>query len=196
MRSIGAIILAAGASSRLGRPKQLLPFRGETLVGHAVRAAVESGCDPVVVVTGNLDEAIQDALSSSSALVVTNPDWQRGLGTSIRRGMGEIVDSVDALVILASDQPFVDASVICALISAQEQSARPIAACKYANTLGVPALFARSCFETLLTLPDDSGAKALLASRAAEVAAIEFELGAVDIDTPEDLGRLEDRFTS
>jgi molybdenum cofactor cytidylyltransferase len=196
MRSIGAIILAAGESSRLGRPKQLLTFRGETLVGRAVRAAVESGCDPVVVVTGKLDEAIRDALRSSSALVVTNPGWQRGLGTSIHRGMQEIADSVDSLVILASDQPFVDASVIRALISAQEESARPIAACKYANTLGVPALFARSCFETLLALPAAAGAKSLLASRAEELVAIEFELGAVDIDTPEDLGRLKDRLSA
>ncbi|MFL6589461.1 MAG: NTP transferase domain-containing protein, partial [Chthoniobacterales bacterium] len=85
MRRIGAIILAAGESSRLGQPKQLLKFRGETFVGRAVRAAVEGGCDPVVVVAGNLEEAIRSALASSRAMVVTNPDWRRGLGTSIRR---------------------------------------------------------------------------------------------------------------
>jgi molybdenum cofactor cytidylyltransferase len=174
----------------------LLKFRGETLVGRAVRAAVESGCQPVVVVTGNLADAIRDALGSSPARVVTNPEWERGLGSSIRRGVREAADSADALVILASDQPFVDAGVINELIRAQEENAAPIVACRYANTLGVPALFTRACFGALLALPDDSGAKPLLAARRAEVVAIEFELGALDIDTPRDLDRLNGRLTS
>ena len=196
MRSIAAIILVAGGSSRLGQPKQLLKFRGESLVASAVRAAVESGCNPVVVVTGNLAGEIRDALGSSPAKVVTNPEWERGLGTSIRRGVREVADAADAVVILASDQPFVDVGVVNALISAQKEHAAPIVASRYANTLGVPALFARSCFETLLALPDDSGAKPLLAARAAEVIAVEFELGTVDVDTPQDLDRLNERLTS
>ncbi|MFL6590504.1 MAG: NTP transferase domain-containing protein, partial [Chthoniobacterales bacterium] len=106
------------------------------------------------------------------------------------RGLREAGDAVDAMVILACDQPFVDAVVVGTLISAQEKTVAPIVACKYANTLGVPALFARCCFENLLALPDSSGAKSYLESRRADVVAINFEPGAVDIDTAEDMDYL------
>ena len=212
MRNIGAVILAAGGSSRFGRPKQLLTFRGETFVRRAVRAAAEAGCNPVIVVVGGNSDAVQSEvdirdsrISSSSAqaletralvpsaaraTVVENASWREGVGTSIRRGLEQLPKSVEAAVFLTCDQPFVDASVVRKLIAACEKSGRPIAASSYANTLGVPALFDRSCFEALLALPDDSGAKTLIASRPDEVASIAFEEGAIDIDTPEDFARL------
>jgi molybdenum cofactor cytidylyltransferase len=92
--------------------------------------------------------------------------------------------------LLACDQPFVDARTISALMTMREDSGKPIVASRYANTLGVPALFDRSCFAALLALPDDSGAKMLIESRGRDVAAIEFEQGAIDIDTPADFERL------
>jgi CTP:molybdopterin cytidylyltransferase MocA len=92
--------------------------------------------------------------------------------------------------VLASDQPFVDAQTISALTAMWTDSGKPIVASRYANTLGIPALFDRSCFEELLELPDDSGAKALIGSRPDDVASIEFEQGAIDIDTPADFERL------
>ena len=204
MRNVGAVILAAGGSSRLGRPKQLLAFGGETLVRRAVRAASETGCDPVIVVVGEIGDAIRSELDirdsriSSSpapgnlarATMVENPDWGKGVGTSIRRGLQQLPRSVDAVVLLACDQPFVDGSIVGKLIAAWEETRRPIAASSYANTLGVPALFDRSCFEALLSLPDYSGAKSLIAARPADVTSIAFEDGAIDIDTPEDFERL------
>ena len=96
-------------------------------------------------------------------------------------------------MLLTCDQPFVDAAVIAELIAVRAETGKPIVACRYANTLGIPALFDRSCFEALLALPDDSGAKALIASRPNEVATIKFEPGAIDIDTPEDFQRLTGR---
>lgn len=190
MRNVAAVILAAGGSSRFGRAKQLLKFRGETLVQRAVRAAGEGGCDPVIVVVGKLGDAIQRELRSTATIVVENPEWQRGLGTSIRRGLQELGDSIDAVVILTCDQPLVDDSVIAELIAAHDKTRKPIIASRYADTLGVPVLFDRSCFADLLALPDDSGAKTLLTSRPNDVAAVTFEQGAIDIDTPEDFERL------
>jgi molybdenum cofactor cytidylyltransferase len=206
MRNIGAVILAAGGSTRLGQPKQLLTFRGETLVRRAVRAASEAGCDPViVVVAGDLAKPIRSELdirdsriSSSAALknwvrpiLVENAEWQRGLGTSIRCGIQEMRESTDAVVLLTCDQPLVDGAVIAQLISMQEKSSKPIVASSYSNTLGVPALFDRSCFEALMALADDSGAKRLIANQINDVASIPFERGAFDIDTQEDFERLK-----
>ncbi|MCA1659304.1 MAG: nucleotidyltransferase family protein [Verrucomicrobiaceae bacterium] len=127
------------------------------------------------------------------ALLVENPDWRRGMGTSICCGLQHLIAStpeLNAAVVMACDQPFVDARVVGALMAEQERSGKAIVASNYANTLGIPALFDRSCFEALLGLPDDSGAKALIESRRDDVASIEFEKGAIDIDTPADFERL------
>ena len=204
MRNIAAVILAAGGSSRLGRPKQLLMFRGETLVRRAVRAAAEAGCDPVIVVVGRINDPIQSDVDirdsrislpsargkTTRAMVVENAEWRNGVGTSIRRGLEDLPGFVEAAVLLTCDQPFLDAGVIQRLISTQEKTGKPIVASAYANTLGVPALFDRSCFAALLALPADSGAKTLLMTRPNDVAAVAFERGAIDIDTAEDFERL------
>jgi molybdenum cofactor cytidylyltransferase len=190
MRNIGAIILAAGGSSRFGQPKQLLPFRGESLVRRAVRAATEGGCGRIAVVVGAERDLIELELRETPAFVIYNPQWERGLGASIRSGLQDLRSAhskVDAAVVLACDQPFVEGRTISALITMRKDSGKPIVASRYAGTLGVPALFDRTCFEALLALPDESGAKALIDSRAGDVAEIEFEQGAFDIDTPADL---------
>jgi molybdenum cofactor cytidylyltransferase len=193
MPNVGAVILAAGGSRRFGRPKQLLVFQGESLVRRAVRAATEASTAAVVVVAGDTRPLLEAELRGSSASVVENPEWSRGLGTSIRCGLRNLIKAapeLDAVVVLACDQPFVDAQTIAALVAEQERSGKAIVASGYANTLGIPALFDRSCFEALLALPDDSGAKALIESRPNDVASIEFEKGAIDIDTPADFDRL------
>jgi molybdenum cofactor cytidylyltransferase len=208
MRNVGAVILAAGGSSRLGQPKQLLIFRGETLVRRAVRAAADAGCEPILVVVGENNEAIKLALdirdsriSSFSDLeratrpcprptIIENGEWRRGVGTSIRRGLEQLPNFVEAAVLLTCDQPYLDASIVSQLIAAGAETGKPIVASSYANTLGVPALFHRSCFDALLTLPDSTGAKAFILSRQLEVASIPFARGEIDIDTPEDFQRL------
>ena len=193
MRNVGAIILAAGGSSRFGQPKQLLEFRGESLVRHAVRSAAEAGCTGIAVVVGGQHDLIETELRETPAFVIHNPKWERGLGTSIRSGLQHLLGAhqkVDAAILLACDQPFVDARTISALMMMREDSGKAIVASRYAKTLGVPALFDRSCFEALLALPDDSGAKALIESRVDDVAEIAFEQGTIDIDTPADFERL------
>ena len=193
MRNVGAIILAAGGSSRFGQLKQLVAFRGESLVRRAVRAAVEAGCGRIAVVAGAQRDLIEAELNATPAFVIHNPNWERGLGTSIRIGLEHLLGAhppADATVLLVCDQPFVDARTISALMTMREDSGKPIVASRYANALGVPALFDRSCFEALLALPDDSGAKTLIESRGSAVAEIAFEEGAIDIDTPADFERL------
>jgi molybdenum cofactor cytidylyltransferase len=194
MRSVGAIILAAGRSSRFGQAKQLLPFQGESLVRHAVRSTIDGGCASVSVVVGGARDRIEIELRETPAFIVENREWQQGLGTSIRCGLRHQLKSrpeLDAVVLLVCDQPFVDANTITALITQWENSRKAIVACRYADTLGVPALFDRACFEELLALPDKSGAKTLIESRNGCVAQVEFEKGAIDIDTPADFHRLE-----
>jgi molybdenum cofactor cytidylyltransferase len=147
----------------------------------------------VAVVVGDLGAEIENDLGESSATIVPNAEWRSGLGTSIRCGLRHLLGSLpdlDAVVILACDQPFVEASTIAALMAAHERSGKPIVASSYANTLGIPAFFDRSCFDALLALPEQSGAKAIIESRPDDVASIEFEKGAIDIDTPADFERL------
>jgi molybdenum cofactor cytidylyltransferase len=190
MFRVGAVILAAGGSSRLGQAKQLLPFRGQTLVRRAVTAATGANCAPVIVVVGNPNAAIRRELDGTSATVVENADWERGLGTSIRTGIQQLVESTEAAVLLTCDQPLVDSAVIAELVQTQKTTGKPIVASSYANTLGIPAIFDRSCFPALLELSDESGAKSIIIGRRDDVASISFEDGAIDIDTPEDFQRL------
>jgi molybdenum cofactor cytidylyltransferase len=158
-----------------------------------VRAAVAADCGRVAVVVGGERDLIESELRETPAFVIHNPQWERGLGTSICVGLEHLLGAhpkMDAIVLLACDQPFVDAQTISALMTMREDSGQPIVASRYANTLGVPALFDRSCFKALRALPDDSGAKALIESRRGDVAEIAFEQGAIDIDTPADFERL------
>src|ERR1700720_632430 len=147
---IAAVILAAGESSRLGQPKQLIQFRGKTLVRRMVDGASEAGCRPVLVVLGNsnrtasgsargearereidLVEAISSELKKTGATIVANPNWKRGIGTSIRAGVQrliEIAPGVEATVLLTCDQPFVDRTVIEGLITLHRETRKLISA--------------------------------------------------------------------
>ncbi len=188
---IGAVILAAGSSSRLGQPKQLLQHEGRTLVRRTAAAALAAGCDPVAVVVGAEREKVAAALLDLAVLLVPNEDWERGIGTSIRAGVARLRES-DAVLLLVCDQPFVGADVLRRLLAAQEETQKPMAASAYAGTIGVPALFTRVCFARLLSLGNKEGAKPLLTSRPAEVAQVDFPQGAIDIDTPGDFQALQD----
>lgn len=188
MEMVGAIVLAAGNSSRLGRPKQLLLHEGEALVCRSARAAIAGGCAPVVIVVGAEGSRIEQEVAGLAACIVHHPEWSRGIGTSIRAGLGQIValaPELDALVMLVCDQPFVTAELIVTL-RATCAAKRTNVACSYADTIGLPALFTRSYFPKLATLPDDCGARDLLAQRPRDFARVPFPEGAIDIDTAAD----------
>ena len=195
----GAVILAAGGSSRFGQSKQLLPFRGKTLLRTIINAACEAGCSPVVVVIGSNDEKIHPELAHAKVIEVRNANWQRGIGSSIRSGVQALIDyapDVAAILLLVCDQPAVNARVIENLIATRETTKKEIVASSYADTVGVPALFDRSLFERLLSLGDEAGAKSIILQNLDRVAQFAFPEGAIDIDTWEDWGKLDSESAS
>ena len=202
---IAAVILAAGGSSRLGKPKQSIEFRGKSLLRRIVDAAVEAKCSPVVVVIGSETEKTREELAGTGAIAVENKDWQRGIGASIRAGVQGAIDNatkegrpaavskppfLEGIVLLTCDQPFVEAQTVRELIALYEKTKQAIVASSYSDTLGIPALFDQSCFAELLALDDDSGAKPIILSKRERVAEFPFPEGKVDIDTVEDLEKL------
>ena len=193
-KRIGAVILAAGGSSRFGRPKQLIPFRGKSLVRRIIDAACEAGCSPIVVVIRSEDEKFHPELDRAGVVIAQNHQWPRGIGSSIRRGIEALTNSspdVEASVLLVCDQPAVDSRVIQRLIALRETTGKSIVASSYGDTLGVPALFTRSIFEELLSLGDKAGAKSIVLRSRERVASLSFPEGEIDIDTWEDWEKLD-----
>jgi molybdenum cofactor cytidylyltransferase len=189
---VAAVVLAAGGSIRFGEPKQLAVFRGETFVRHIVAATIEAGCAPVIVVVGEDAAQITSELTGLAVSIVMHPQWSNGLGSSIGVGLQHVIDSateLEAAILLACDQPFVTAATLRQLIQLRQTSGKPIVASAYAATLGIPALFDRSCFPDLLQLKGDSGAKGIIFSRQHDVAPFNCPAAAIDIDTPADYQR-------
>ena len=186
---IGAIVLAAGGSSRLGAPKQLLEFRGETLIRRAANAALESVCNRVVVVVGNHAQRMRQEVSDLPVSIVENENWQSGISSSIRAGLAQI-SSPGGIVITLCDQPFMTATVLNELISTHCKTRRPIIASTYGTIRGVPAFFAPELFNELASLTKDEGARRIIEAYPEKVATIKFPQGAIDIDTPADHARL------
>jgi molybdenum cofactor cytidylyltransferase len=193
MQKIGAIILAAGNSSRLGKPKQLLQFHGQTLLRRVLDAATTAQCLPVTVVIGAERNQIARELSETRELLVENKTWERGIGNSIRAGLRATLTAypkTEAIVLLTCDQPLVDAKIIGGVKARYAETGKPIVASAYSDTLGVPALFARSYFDELFVLDDGAGAKQVIMNHKNDVAQFPFPEGAIDIDTAEDYEQL------
>ena len=193
MEKIGAIILAAGESSRMGQPKQLLRFHDQTLLRRMVDAATAAGCSPVAVVIGAERDRVSAELAESKAFVIENETWQRGIGNSIRAGLRELLEAypnTEAVILLACDQPLVDASVIAGLRAKHTETKKPIVGSRYAQTLGVPALFTCEYFDQLSALDDNAGAKQIILNHVSDVAEYPFPDGAIDIDTAADYEQL------
>ena len=182
-----ALVLAAGASTRLGRPKQLVRVAGETLLERAVRVAGEAGCEPIVVVLGAGAKAVAEACDLRRAWVVVNAAWSEGMGSSIRAGV-ELVQGfaeVDGVVVMTCDMPGVPPAHLRALGAEPEITV----ASTYEGRRGVPAYFPRAAFAPLLQLKGDAGARELL--RQARV--LELADGEMDVDTVADVERWKGR---
>jgi molybdenum cofactor cytidylyltransferase len=188
--TIGVIILAAGGSRRLGTPKQLVQFDGETLLHRIVREAVSSGCSPIVVVLGSGSDMLMNELSGFDIMIATNPLWERGIGSSIKCGLRSLIEggSIDAAIISVCDQPFVTAEVIDRLASSFRRTSKAVVASGYKQTAGVPALFSKQMFPVLLEIDDSKGAKQIIYALHADI--IPFPSGSCDIDTPADVVKL------
>jgi molybdenum cofactor cytidylyltransferase len=181
-----AVILAAGAATRMGQLKQLLAYRGRTLVEHAMEQALAAGFDPVIVVVGAEADSVRVGLSGRPILVVDNPFWHLGMGSSIAAGVGVLAEA-QAVAILLADQPLVEARHLREMQALLDSSDAPAVAAQYNGTLGVPAVFKRELFGALRSLDPAAGARALLRAEA-----VPFPLpeAAMDIDTPQDFAAL------
>lgn len=187
------LILAAGASARMGQPKPLLPWQDKTLLEHivAVAAALEQ---PVFVVAGELVAAITPLVRPYGAKLLHNPNWRAGMGTSIATGLDAILQtrtSPDALLLLACDQPFVSTGLLQTMIDTQANTGKGIIACAYGNTQGIPVLFGRQYFPALQALHGPAGAKKILQENTTDCTTVSFPQGEWDIDTPERYERLK-----
>ncbi len=174
-----ALIPAAGGSSRLGQPKQLVKRDGETLVHRAARIALEAGCTRVLVIEGAVE--LREALSDLPVERVLCAEWERGPGASLRAGARAAGDV--ALMVLLADQYAVTATHLRALLAAPGE----VAAARYAGHLGVPARFSAPSAAVLRELPDSSGAKGWLRSHASLVTPVDLPEAELDLDTPDQL---------
>ncbi len=187
---IAVIILAAGASRRMGRPKQLIELEGETMLRRCLRLAADVS-RKVYVVLGAHAERIRRKVHLGQATVVVNEDWDSGMAGSVRAGLNAALEDDPALqgaLFLVVDQPLLDRKVLAGMLRLFEKSKTPvIVAADYGDRLGVPALFSKDHFGQLLALAGDTGARQILLRNADTVQRVRFEKGSIDLDTPEDL---------
>jgi len=189
MSAIGFIILAAGASTRLGSPKQLLLYKDKTFLRHITEVALASPCEPIIVVLGAYANRFRSEIQQLPIQIVENTQWSQGMGSSIKAGMEALIASgfnPHAVILSLCDQPFVSLEVIEQIIKAYRFTGKPIVASQYEGTIGVPALFDRTFFPELIAQPANQGAKSIIAQKALEVFCVPFPEGAIDVDTPED----------
>jgi molybdenum cofactor cytidylyltransferase len=192
LRRVAGIVLAAGASTRLGEPKQLIELGGQPLVRRAAMSALEAGAHPVVVVLGSGGDQILPALDGLPGVrVALNTRWETGLASSLGAGLAALTaeDDVDGALLLLADQPFVDAHTLKALVDAFGESR--IVASSYSNTVGVPAVIGREYFGELASLQGDRGAGPWL-KRQASVTPVPLPVSPLDIDTPDDVSLLRE----
>jgi len=187
MSNIAAIILAAGSSSRLGQPKQLVEYFGERLLDRALRIAQQANVQKIYIVLGANAETIQATCDLSGATVLINKDWATGMASSIRTGIAALPVTTQQALILTCDQPAANADHLVALLTIAS-SHNTSSASTYAGKIGTPAVFSERVFPDLLKLEGDIGARALLQSK--EVVTLPLPDGEFDIDTPEDLAAI------
>jgi molybdenum cofactor cytidylyltransferase len=192
--SIPAIILAAGASRRLGQPKQLVRIAGETLLDCTIREVRESGAQPILVVLGAHRDAIQTDVDLSGVHLVVNLNWEQGIASSIHVGIDAVqeqVADVTAVLMLVCDQPKLTAEHLRALIAIHDKTTEPaVVASAYAGIAGIPAIFPVSQFSRLLALQGDAGARYILRNPDCPLISVIFQGGEVDVDLPSDIAGL------
>jgi len=189
---VAAVILAAGGSTRMGRPKLAVPIRGTPMIRRAVQTALASRCRDVIVVLGANADVYKPLLDGLAVRILRNPDPAEGMGSSIRVGVEAIPAEFDGAVVLLADQPFVTPEVINHLLDVAVADRKRIVASAYHNTVGPPAYFHRALFLDLLTLEGDRGARSVIETYPKEGVALPLpENISADIDTADDLASLE-----
>ena len=190
---VGLILLAAGESKRMGTPKQLLSYKGNSLIRHAATEAIASNCHPVIVVLGANSDRILTELNQLKVYTCHNLRWQKGMSVSISMGIKKLTaieSNVSAVIIALGDQPLVTTQDYNRLIENYDKHQTRAIASTYVNTLGVPALFDRTLFPDLLSMNDKGGAKQILKTYSNPQFNLDLPQAAIDIDTPADYQKL------
>ena len=194
VNSCGIVILAAGASTRLGKPKQLLQYRGKTLLAHAINEAVNSNADAIVVILGKNADQFKKEIDDRKVRVAVNSSWEEGMASSLRLGLGTLLNDkpyIDAVIFMVCDQPHVLSSILNELIVTQQKSTKQIVTCNYGDSIGPPALFHKKYFKDLMKLSGDTGARKIIQQNMNDMTTIVFPEGEIDIDTEEDYEKLK-----
>ncbi len=189
----GVVILAAGNSSRMGKPKQLLDYKDSTLLLHAVDQSLELPDAVVIVVTGASNELIEEQLAGRSVTIQYNAEWESGMGSSIRTGVTDLIVThpfLEAILIIVCDQPFLTSGILSALVDGYLSTDKGIVASAYQDNIGTPVLFTSKYFDELMNLAGEEGAKKIIRQNMDDVTTKPFPLGGVDIDTQEDYLKL------
>jgi molybdenum cofactor cytidylyltransferase len=187
--TIAVLILAAGASKRMGSIKQLLAWADTSLLGHAVKMAKSSKAKKTIVVLGANAKAIAAQLSDCEVQLVKNDNWASGMGSSIATGVECLMGSgekFDAVLITLADQPLIDTPYLDLMIETAAKVNESIVATAYGNKAGVPALFGRQYFETLMALESEQGAKEVLDWFKSDIFRLDPGSKTLDIDTMKD----------
>jgi len=186
-RTVAAVVLAAGSSTRMGRNKLLLPLDGETLVRRAARAAL-AAADRVVVVLGHDEARVRAELDGLACAVVVNPDHARGVGTSVHTGVRAAASAdVDAIVVVLADMPFVTTDMIAALVGRYRATGAPLVVSHYGDVQAPPTLYDRSLFAELLGIDDERCAKQVVRRHRDEADVVAWpETALQDVDSPAD----------
>lgn len=182
-KQIGIVILAAGSSSRLGQPKQLLSYKGTTLLRYVAETACSAAPTRVAVVLGAHMESLQCELQTCDVTVIENNEWEEGLSSSIRAALHLLGNDLDAILFMTVDQPLVDERLLHSIILTYLQSSSRVVASSYGGTAGIPALFDRTLFPDLLRLKGDQGAKEIIIREGKNARLVPFPNGTMDIDT-------------
>ena len=187
---VPVILLAAGGSSRLGHPKQLVPIDGRTLLRRAAEEALATACGPLTVVLGASFELLQEELKGLDLELCRNDDWREGMASSLRVGLRSCLDrdpELPRVLLLLCDQPAVDREVLGRLVALHAEGTTVATACAVEGRPGAPAIFEAECFAQLLALRGDEGARKSLRDGEIQVALLDFPAGGIDIDTEADL---------
>jgi len=185
---VAGVVLAAGASTRMGSNKLLLPLDGESVVRRATRIAIEARLDPVIVVLGHDAERVREQLAELDCVSVVNPDHARGAGTSLRAGATRADQTgAQALVLMLSDMPFVTTAMVATLAARWRETGAPLVVSHYGGVQAPPALFDRRLFAELMGSDDLRGAKPVIQRHQADALVVEWPGSALqDLDVATD----------
>jgi molybdenum cofactor cytidylyltransferase len=184
---IGIILLAAGFSSRMGEPKQLLKVHNEPLIRIMIRQALASDVSEVVVVLGHHASEIEKAIGGLPVHITLNKEAAKGMGGSIKCGVRSLNKmACSAALIITCDQPLLTSSHLKKIVEAYREKRALIVASGYAGSVGIPVLFDQKLFDSILSIDDNAGAKKIINENISDTFVIDFPEGKIDLDTPED----------